>query len=88
VQDPIGQLRSRLRKHNVKDRLDILQAQFLLRFLYLPNDTLLYRLFPLIKHNHSHLWKRLLATLFWKMLPVSVDQIDTRTFKQFQRIFL
>jgi hypothetical protein len=66
----------------IKDCLHILQTQFLLRSLYLPDDTFFYRLLPLIKHNCNYQWQKLSTTPFWKTLPTRVSQMNTRTFKQ------
>ncbi|KAG1608378.1 hypothetical protein G6F46_011591 [Rhizopus delemar] len=58
------------------DRVHILQAQFLYRSLRLPDDALLCRLLPHIRHIRGHQWFLLSKTPLWQSLPSTGEELD------------
>ncbi|KAG1540170.1 hypothetical protein G6F49_012192 [Rhizopus delemar] len=72
----------------MSERVSILQAQFLLRSLYLPEDALLHRLLPYVQYTKGHQWYLLSRTPLWKMALSTTDELDTRSFKAAKRQFL
>ncbi|KAG1459613.1 hypothetical protein G6F46_001417 [Rhizopus delemar] len=52
----------------MRERVAILQAQFLFRSLSLPEDTLLYRLMPHIQYTRGHQWYKLSKIALWKLM--------------------
>ncbi|KAG1453668.1 hypothetical protein G6F46_008896 [Rhizopus delemar] len=71
----------------MSERVSILQAQFLFRSLYLPEDALLHRLLPYIQCTKGHQWYLLSRTSLWKMALSTTDEPDTRSFKAAKRRF-
>ncbi|KAG1510717.1 hypothetical protein G6F53_006471 [Rhizopus delemar] len=72
----------------MSERVSILQAQFLFRSLYLPEDALLHRLLPYVQCAKGHQWYLLSRTSLWKMALSTTDEPDTRSFKAAKRGFL
>jgi len=72
----------------VKERITILQAQFLFRSLSLPEDTLLYLLMPHIQHTRGHQWYRLSKTALWRLMPPTIADLDVRGFRAIKKKFL
>ncbi|KAI8351184.1 hypothetical protein BD560DRAFT_456281 [Blakeslea trispora] len=64
----------------MKDRAHFLQAQFLLRSLHLPSDTLLYRLLPHIRPSSSHsTWYPLSKSPLWRKCQPNIDSSTRRS---------
>ncbi|EIE75786.1 hypothetical protein RO3G_00495 [Rhizopus delemar RA 99-880] len=72
----------------MRERVAILQAQFLFRTLSLPEDTLLYRLMPHIQYTRGHQWYKLSKTALWKLMPPTIADLDTRGFRAIKKKFL
>ncbi|EIE76661.1 hypothetical protein RO3G_01365 [Rhizopus delemar RA 99-880] len=72
----------------MRERVAILQAQFLFRSLSLPEDTLLYRLMPHIQYTRGHQWYKLSKTALWKLMPPTIAELDTRGFRAIKKKFL
>ncbi|KAG1497751.1 hypothetical protein G6F46_003661 [Rhizopus delemar] len=72
----------------MRERVAILQAQFLFRSLSLPEDTLLYRLMPHIQYTRGHQWYKLSKTALWKLMPPTIADLDTRGFRAIKKKFL
>ncbi|EIE92465.1 hypothetical protein RO3G_16987 [Rhizopus delemar RA 99-880] len=70
------------------DRVHILQAQFLYRSLRLPDDALLCRLLPHIRHIRGHQWFLLSKTPLWQSLPSTGEELDKYMFKTAKKRFL
>ncbi|KAG1629224.1 hypothetical protein G6F44_011682 [Rhizopus delemar] len=70
------------------DRVHILQAQFLYRSLHLPDDALLCRLIPHIRHIRGHQWFLLSKTSLWQSLPSTGEELDKHMFKTAKKRFL
>ncbi|KAG1042623.1 hypothetical protein G6F43_011851 [Rhizopus delemar] len=70
------------------DRVHILQAQFLSRSLHLPDDALLCRLLPHIRHIRGHQWLLLSKTPLWQSLPSTGEELDKHMFKTAKKRFL
>ncbi|OBZ83054.1 hypothetical protein A0J61_08895 [Choanephora cucurbitarum] len=62
---------------SIQDRAHFLQAQFLLRSLHLPHDTLLYRLLPHIRASFSSpTWYRLSKSPLWRKCQPNINSIN------------
>ncbi|KAG0885188.1 hypothetical protein G6F15_004451 [Rhizopus arrhizus] len=72
----------------LSERVSILQAQFLFRSLYLPEDALLACLLPYIRSTRGSQWYALSRTPLWKTVLSTTDEPDTRSFKTAKRRFL
>ncbi|EIE91862.1 hypothetical protein RO3G_16573 [Rhizopus delemar RA 99-880] len=72
----------------MRERVAILQAQFLFRSLSLPEDTLLYRLMPHIQYTRGHQWYKLSKTALWKLMPPTITDFDIRGFRVIKKKFL
>ncbi|KAG0733763.1 hypothetical protein G6F35_014662 [Rhizopus arrhizus] len=72
----------------MKERIAILQAQFLFRSLSLPEDTLLYLLMPHIQHTRGHQWYRLSKTALWRLMQPTIADLDARGFRAIKKKFL
>ncbi len=72
----------------MKERIAILQAQFLFRSLSLPEDTLLYLLMPHIQYTRGHQWYRLSKTALWRLMPPTIADLDARGFRAIKKNFL
>ncbi|CEP13597.1 hypothetical protein [Parasitella parasitica] len=73
----------------MKDRISILQAQFLFRSSSLPDDALLSKLQPYLQLQRSSKWSQLSKSLLWKSVrQQSIESISTAQFKQLRRRFL
>jgi hypothetical protein len=72
----------------MKERIAILQAQFLFRSLSLPKDTLLYLLMPHIQYTRGHQWYRLSKTVLWRLMPPTITDLDARGFRAIKKKFL
>ncbi|KAG1150756.1 hypothetical protein G6F38_001803 [Rhizopus arrhizus] len=72
----------------MKERIAILQAQFLFRSLSLPEDTLLYLLMPHIQYTRGHQWYRLSKTALWRLMPPTIADLDARGFRAIKKKFL
>jgi hypothetical protein len=72
----------------MKERIAILQAQFLFRSLSLPEDTLLYLLMPHIQYTSGHQWYRLSKTALWRLMPPTIADLDARGFRTIEKKFL
>ncbi|KAG1539847.1 hypothetical protein G6F47_007244 [Rhizopus delemar] len=72
----------------MQERTYILQAQFLLRSLTLPDDTLLTCLLPHIRRSDSHsCWYKLSKSPLWAQCLPQPEQLDKRTLKKIQLQF-
>ncbi|EIE83594.1 hypothetical protein RO3G_08299 [Rhizopus delemar RA 99-880] len=72
----------------MQERIYILQAQFLLRSLTLPDDTLLTCLLPHIRRSDSHsCWYKLSKSPLWAQCLPQPEQLDKRTLKKIQLQF-
>ncbi|KAG0798819.1 hypothetical protein G6F22_003841 [Rhizopus arrhizus] len=72
----------------LSERVSILQAQFLFRSLYLPEDALLACLLPYIRSIRGSQWYALSRTPLWKTVLSTTEEPDTRSFKTAKRRFL
>ncbi|KAG1138667.1 hypothetical protein G6F37_009849 [Rhizopus arrhizus] len=72
----------------LSERVSILQAQFLFRSLYLPEDSLLACLLSYIRSTTGSQWYALSRTPFRKTVLSTTDEPDTRSFKVAKRRFL
>ncbi|KAG0756959.1 hypothetical protein G6F29_009848 [Rhizopus arrhizus] len=72
----------------MKERIVILQAQFLFRSLSLPEGTLLYFLMPHIHYTRDHQWYRLSKTVLWRLMPPTIADLDVRGFRAIKKKFL
>lgn len=71
------------------ERIHILQAQFLLRSLSLPDDTLLANLLPHIRLPKSHSqWYAISKTPLWKRCTQHIDSLDKRLLKKLRLQYL
>ncbi|KAG1625268.1 hypothetical protein G6F44_012699 [Rhizopus delemar] len=70
------------------DRVHILQTQFLYRSLRLPDDALLCRLLPHIRHIRGHQWFLLSKTPLWQSLPSTGEELDKHMIKTAKKRFL
>jgi hypothetical protein len=72
----------------MQERTYILQSQFLLRSLTLPDDTLLTCLLPHIRRSDSHsCWYKLSKSPLWAQCLPQPEQLDKRTLKKIQLQF-
>ncbi|KAI9478672.1 MAG: hypothetical protein EXX96DRAFT_255690 [Benjaminiella poitrasii] len=73
----------------MRERIAILQAQFLYHSLHLPQDTLLSKLLPFLQTSSSiSQWYKLTKSPLWRTFAPSTDTMDTRTFKHLRQTFL
>ncbi|KAG1056034.1 hypothetical protein G6F43_002034 [Rhizopus delemar] len=72
----------------MRERVVILQAQFLFRSSSLPEDTLLYRLMPHTQYTRGHQWHKLSKTALWKLMLPTIANLDTRGFRAIKKKFL
>jgi hypothetical protein len=72
----------------MSERVSILQAQFLFRSLYLPEDALLTCLLPYIRNSKGSQWYALSRTSLWKMVLSITEEPDTRSLKAAKQRFL
>ncbi|KAG1052342.1 hypothetical protein G6F43_005515 [Rhizopus delemar] len=77
-----------IRKIYGAHRVHILQAQFLYRSLRLPDDALLCRLLPHIRHIRGHQWFLLFKAPLWQILPSTGEELDKHMFKTVKKRFL
>lgn len=70
------------------ERLNILQAQFLFRSLYVPNDSFLGYLLPSIQHARGYQWHALSDTALWKQLPAPLDCLTVQTFRSAKKAYM
>lgn len=86
IYDTSGKIPTKVMLHlaklsTMKERITILQVQFLFRSLSLSEDTLLYRLMPHIQHTRDHQWYRPSKTALWILMPPTITDLDTRGFR-------
>ncbi|KAG1464530.1 hypothetical protein G6F46_001259 [Rhizopus delemar] len=72
----------------MRERVAILQAQFLFRSLSLPEHTPLYRLILHIQYTRGHHWYNLSKTALWRLMPPTITDFDTRGFRAIKKKFL
>ncbi|CEG78940.1 hypothetical protein RMATCC62417_13472 [Rhizopus microsporus] len=72
----------------MSERVSILQAQFLFRSLYLPEDALLTCLLPYIRSTRGSQWYTLSRTSLWKTMLSTTEKPDTRSLRAAKRRFL
>ncbi|PHZ09512.1 uncharacterized protein RHIMIDRAFT_240634 [Rhizopus microsporus ATCC 52813] len=72
----------------MSERISILQAQFLFRSLYLPEDALLACLLPYIRNTRGSQWYALSRTSLWKTVLSTTEEPNTRSLKTAKRRFL
>lgn len=76
---------------SMKERVHLLQAKFLLRSVYSPDDTLLSKFLPYLRSSGSHsLWYKLSKTPVWQNFIASIDgdAFDPRVFTAITQEFL
>ncbi|EIE81601.1 hypothetical protein RO3G_06306 [Rhizopus delemar RA 99-880] len=69
----------------MRERVAILQAQFLFRSLSLPEDTLLYCLMPHMQYTRGHQGYKLSKTALWRLMPPTITDLDTRGFRTIKK---
>ncbi|KAG1548195.1 hypothetical protein G6F49_009974 [Rhizopus delemar] len=72
----------------MKERLNILQAQFLFRSFTLPEDALLTKLMPHIQNDRHQQWYKLSKSSLWKIMPPPVEELSLKAFKAIKKQFL
>ncbi|ORE02478.1 hypothetical protein BCV72DRAFT_317778 [Rhizopus microsporus var. microsporus] len=72
----------------MSERVSILQAQFIFRSLYLPEDALLACLLPYICNTRRSQWYALSRTALWKTVLSNTEEHDARSLKAAKRRFL
>ncbi|KAG0747522.1 hypothetical protein G6F62_000806 [Rhizopus arrhizus] len=72
----------------MNERVRILQAQFLFRSLYVPDDSLLGHLLPHVQHIRGYQWPNLSKTALWQRLPTPHDNLTIRAFRSIKQDYL
>ncbi|KAI9480293.1 MAG: hypothetical protein EXX96DRAFT_175339 [Benjaminiella poitrasii] len=74
---------------SMRERIAILQAQFIYHSLHFPKDTLLSKLLLFLQTSSNiSQWYKLIKSPLWRNCAPSADTMDTRTFKHLRQTFL
>ena len=72
----------------MKERINILQAQFLFRSFTLPEYVLLTKLMPYIQHDRHQQQYKLSKSSLWKSISLSVKELSINSLKAIKKQFL
>ncbi|KAG1148847.1 hypothetical protein G6F37_006603 [Rhizopus arrhizus] len=72
----------------MKERVHLLQAKFLLRSVYSPDDTLVYKFLPYVRPAASRSqWYKLSKTPVWQRYSSSIDDDDDLDLRLFVAVY-